>query len=100
MRYCASCHGPETRGHGPVAASLSVKVPDLTRIAERRGGNFPSGELAVYIDGRSMPGAHGSRAMPVWGSILSEDLVEGERGEELVRGRVRMILIYLKSVQQ
>jgi len=72
----------------------------LTKIAARRDGNFPAGELAVYIDGRSMPSAHGSRAMPVWGEILSEDLVEGERGEELVRGRVRMILIYLKSVQQ
>jgi mono/diheme cytochrome c family protein len=100
LRYCASCHGPEARGDGPVAASLSPKVPDLTKISARRDGNFPTGELAVYIDGRSMPGAHGSRAMPVWGDVLSEDLVEGERGEELVRGRVRMILIYLKSVQQ
>jgi mono/diheme cytochrome c family protein len=100
LRYCASCHGPHAQGDGPVAASLSTEVPDLTKIAARRDGNFPTGELAVYIDGRSMPGAHGSRAMPVWGDVLSEDLVEGERGEELVRGRVRMILIYLESVQQ
>jgi hypothetical protein len=38
--------------------------------------------------------------MPVWGADLSEDLVEGERSEELVRGRIRMILIYLEAVQR
>jgi mono/diheme cytochrome c family protein len=100
LRYCASCHGESARGDGPVAPSLKTALPDLTTISARHNDVFPMGELAVYIDGRAMPAAHGSRTMPVWGEVLSEEAVEGERGEELVRGRVRMILIYLQSIQR
>src|SRR5262245_5863391 len=37
-RYCAACHGTSGEGNGPVASSLKVQVPDLTRIAQRQGG--------------------------------------------------------------
>ena len=37
-RYCASCHGPEARGDGPVAADLRVPPPDLTALSARSGG--------------------------------------------------------------
>ena len=30
--YCASCHGREGKGDGPVAPALNAKVPDLTTI--------------------------------------------------------------------
>lgn len=39
--YCASCHGVDAKGEGPVAKSLNVKPSDLTRIAARSGGKFP-----------------------------------------------------------
>ena len=29
---CASCHGVDARGGGPVAEALSVAMPDLTRL--------------------------------------------------------------------
>ena len=35
LRFCASCHGSEALGDGPVSRSLNVAVPDLTRIASR-----------------------------------------------------------------
>lgn len=38
--YCAACHGADARGGGPAASSLTAKVPDLTRIAQRRDGTF------------------------------------------------------------
>ena len=44
--YCSSCHGLTARGDGPVAALVRGGVPDLTRIAERRGGQFPNDSLA------------------------------------------------------
>jgi mono/diheme cytochrome c family protein len=100
LKYCASCHGPEARGGGPVSPFLAKPAPDLTSIAAANGGDFPTGELGLLIDGRSMTPTHGNREMPVWGADLSEDLVEGERSEELVRGRIRMILIYLEAVQR
>jgi mono/diheme cytochrome c family protein len=100
LKYCASCHGQDARGGGPVSPFLKNPAPDLTGIAAAHGGDFPTGELGLLIDGRSMTPVHGTREMPVWGADLSEDLVEGERGEELVRGRIRMILVYLEAVQR
>ena len=40
-RFCASCHGDKGLGDGVVAASFSIMVPDLTRIAKRQGGIYP-----------------------------------------------------------
>ena len=42
-QYCASCHGEDGRGHGPVAPYLTVKPSDLIRIAARR----PDWDLVV-----------------------------------------------------
>ncbi|MGZ4843952.1 MAG: c-type cytochrome, partial [Candidatus Angelobacter sp.] len=33
--HCASCHGTEGKGDGPVAAALTTKMPDLTTITQR-----------------------------------------------------------------
>jgi mono/diheme cytochrome c family protein len=38
--YCASCHGREGKGDGPVASALNRRPPDLTTIARRNGGRF------------------------------------------------------------
>ena len=66
-RFCASCHGDQARGDGPVAKSFKIEVPDLTRIAHRHGDVFPAEQVRKIIDGRSTLPPHGSREMPVWG---------------------------------
>lgn len=70
-RFCASCHGIEGRGDGPVAASLNVEVPDLTSIARRARGVYPRDRIARIIDGRQVIAAHGTRTMPIWGQEFS-----------------------------
>ena len=65
--FCSSCHGDRARGNGPVARTLKVRVPDLTRIAARNGGTFPTEQVRLMIEGRNVPSVHGSRDMPVWG---------------------------------
>ena len=67
MRYCAACHGAGGLGDGPVASAIFKEVPDLTRIAERRDGNFPRQIIKNAIDGRWRIDAHGTQTMPVWG---------------------------------
>lgn len=69
-RFCASCHGPDGAGDGPVAASLRNRPPDLAGISARRGGQFPEDKLRQIIDGRAGVAAHGAREMPVWGNDL------------------------------
>jgi len=99
QRYCASCHGLEGKGDGPAAAVLEPPPKDLTRIAARRGGKYPDGEIARYIDGRFEVTAHGSRAMPVWGESFGAAVPDAGVSEEVVRGRILVLVEYLKSIQ-
>jgi mono/diheme cytochrome c family protein len=100
VQYCAACHGIDGQGNGPVAPVLRTPPADLTRIAQRRGGQFPDAEIAALIDGRTMTPAHGSREMPVWGQRFAEKFGGEAVGEEAVRGHLLVLMQYLKSVQQ
>lgn len=98
--HCSSCHGISAKGDGPVASALKVQPADLTKIAERRGGEFPEAEIAATIDGRDMNASHGSREMPVWGRAFSSAFGGGSIGEEANRGRLEALLAYLRSIQR
>ena len=99
-RYCASCHGVKAQGDGPAAAALIVRPADLTRIAARRGGKFPDGEIARFIDGRFTLAAHGSREMPIWGERFGDAIPDSGVAEEVTRGRIATLVEYLKSIQR
>jgi mono/diheme cytochrome c family protein len=96
--HCATCHGSRGEGDGPVAATLSVPVPNLRTLAARNGGEFPVDRAASYIDGRAMPAAHGGRAMPVWGGVfdVTNELL---RGAESAERRIEAVIAYLREIQ-
>ena len=48
MTYCASCHGADGTGDGPLAAFLTVKVPDLTVVAQEMMETFYSKRLCAW----------------------------------------------------
>jgi mono/diheme cytochrome c family protein len=95
--YCASCHGRDGKGSGPVAPALKAEPPDLTRLALANGGVFPRARIDAVITGRADPplAVHGSREMPVWGPIFSGL----DRDEAVNRVRLVNILDYLASLQ-
>ena len=99
QRHCASCHGVQAQGGGPAAPSLKVAPPDLTRIAQRRKGEFPRGEIGRFIDGRFDVSAHGTREMPVWGRQFGATVPQGGLAEEIARGNIAVLLDYLESIQ-
>ena len=94
--YCASCHGDDGRGNGPVAPALNVKPADLTTIAQRHGGVFPSKRVRDVIAGDELILAHGSREMPIWGPIFHQI----ERDQDLGNVRFQNIVKYLESIQR
>lgn len=95
--YCASCHGRDGRGHGPVAASLRTPPPDLTTIAARHEGHFPSEEIRRYVEGEdAVDTAHGSRQMPVWGPIF----YSLEPHDRLTRIRLENVVRYVETLQK
>src|ERR1700758_999190 len=64
---CASCHGTDGKGKGPVSEALKVPPPDLTMLAKNNNGVFPTNAVYETIDGLQRMAAHGSREMPIWG---------------------------------
>lgn len=103
--YCASCHGTDGTGDGSIARYLKVEPADLTTIAERRGGVFPSEEITEYIDGRREARGHGSREMPVWGDVFQSPLSDSEPGaaeepEARAQRKIRELVLYLESIQR
>jgi mono/diheme cytochrome c family protein len=94
--YCSSCHGREGKGDGPVAAQLKRQPPDLTTIALRNGGHFPSEAIERLVAGEDEPvEAHGSREMPVWGPIFRSL----EPHDRLTRIRIANTVTFVESLQ-
>ena len=97
---CSGCHGREARGDGPVSLFLTVKVPDLTRIAARRGGVFPEEEIFRIVDGQADLRSHGPRHMPVWGYEFFGDDQDDEAAHRKASERVKGLVEYLRSLQR
>jgi mono/diheme cytochrome c family protein len=100
MEHCASCHGVNAKGKGPASSALNAPPPDLTQIAEKRGGVFPDAEISRFVDGRMDIAAHGNREMPIWGRALQGNYAAGEIAESAVQGKIAVLIEYLKSIQQ
>jgi mono/diheme cytochrome c family protein len=103
--HCAGCHGMDARGKGPNASSLKVAPSDLTLLAKRNVGVFPTDRVIGVIDGRAEIASHGSREMPVWGDRYAIGAAEHFAGspydqEVHIRGRVLVLVDYLRRIQQ
>ena len=98
-RFCASCHGDMAHGDGPVARSLGVMVPDLTKITQRYG-NFPTNVIRDTIDGRgARVDAHGTRTMPVWGYEFYVEEGGDVTAQQEMRKAIAKLVDYLRSIQ-
>ena len=94
--YCAVCHGKDGKGGGPMAKSIKVAPPDLTRLAMRDGGSFPMARIQRIISGEQpLPAGHGTREMPVWGPIFSQIAWD----QDLGRVRVNNLARYIEEMQ-
>ncbi len=94
-KHCAVCHG--NNGDGPMAETLKVAPPDLTKIMKRRKtGEFPILTVAKFIDGREVVKGHGTREMPIWGDVFAgeEQLTEAE-----IKGKMGELIAYLMTIQ-
>jgi mono/diheme cytochrome c family protein len=100
MQYCASCHGKEGRGNGPVSPYLKIKVPDLTVLQKNNKGIYPMGKIMSAIDGSRVVRAHGDREMPVWGEIFRKEAEAAKYTELTSLLKTKMIAEYLATLQR
>ena len=98
LDFCASCHGADGAGGGPVAEFLNVPLPDLRLLQQDNQGTYPVQRVYESIEGASGVGAHGSRDMPVWGNVWSEE--DGTPVPlEVVQRRIDEIVEYIRTLQ-
>ena len=97
VNYCASCHGLQGEGDGPVAAVMQVNVPNLRTLAMRSDGEFPTDAVTAYVDGRQSPSSHGDRRMPIWGNVFQWN--EGADSEDLARRRIEAVVEFIGELQ-
>jgi mono/diheme cytochrome c family protein len=98
--YCATCHGAQGKGDGPMSTILTVVPADLTQIRKKNNGEFPFWRVYKIIDGRDMVRGHGARGMPVWGAYFLSEEGGGYLDEDRVIGRVLGLVYYLQSIQE
>lgn len=100
--HCATCHGTDARGGGPMAPVLMVLPPDLRNVTARNGGIFPVARVISRIDGRDPLVSHGS-AMPVYGDFFEGDdtPIKAETGQPMMTSRPIVDLIaFLRDIQE
>jgi hypothetical protein len=96
--YCASCHGEKARGDGPLAESLRFHPPDLTRLAKRNGGDYPTKTIQRIVDGREPVEGRGGPDMPVWGDAFKNS--ETGFDDEQVRLKIEAVVVHLERLQE
>ena len=109
---CASCHGIDGKGDGPVGKDLKTRPADLTVLAKKNNGVFPVNAVYQIIDGRETIAGHGTREMPIWGWRFvpaehfnlkpADDYIylPPASPEPVVHGRILAIIDYLNRIQE
>lgn len=100
--YCATCHGRSATGNGPMSPSLVVAPANLTTLASRNEGVFPTERVIMRIDGRDPLVSHGSM-MPVYGDFFegNEVFTQAETGQPVLTSQpIVDLLAYLQTLQE
>ena len=100
-RHCASCHGIDAAGKGPMSSVLLIQPSDLTTLTDRHGGVYPVERIVMRIDGRDPLVSHGS-PMPVYGDFFDGDeiILKTETGQPVLTSvPVADLLAYLEGLQ-
>ncbi|SHE59660.1 Cytochrome c [Litoreibacter ascidiaceicola] len=102
MQYCATCHGVDAKGGGPMNSVLVIQPTDLTQLASENDGVFPRVRAISRIDGRDPLVSHGS-PMPIFGQFFEGrgETIRGEDGVMIMTSQPVIDLVtYLEGVQE
>ncbi len=100
QHYCATCHGIDATGHGPMAGVLVIQPTDLTQLAGE-DGVFPTARVVARIDGRDPLVSHGS-PMPVYGPYFEgqDTSMKTSDGQPILTSQPIVDLVaYLETLQ-
>ena len=101
QHYCATCHGIEATGHGPMAGVLIIQPTNLKTLAGE-DGIFPTARVVARIDGRDPLVSHGS-PMPVYGPYFEgqDTAIKTPEGQPILTSQPIVDLVaYLETLQE
>ncbi len=101
LLHCATCHGLEATGQGPMSPVLMIRPTDLTRLSATNDGIFPLFRVIQRIDGRDPLVSHGS-PMPVFGNFFEgEDAtLKTDEGQPILTSAPVVDLVaYIRTLQ-
>ena len=101
QHYCATCHGIDATGHGPMAGVLVIQPTDLTKLSSS-DGVFPTARVVARIDGRDPLVSHGS-PMPVYGPYFDgqDTSMKTPDGQPILTSQPIVDLVaFLQTLQQ
>jgi mono/diheme cytochrome c family protein len=115
LARCATCHGDDGKGNGPLGAKLRTKPADLTLLARRTRSGFSPEAVYQMIDGRKSARAHRLSDMPIWGCRQAPPPPRRAKDtspktgqalfdlscdpEPVIRSRILAIVDYLSGIQ-
>lgn len=101
-RHCATCHGIDADGQGPMAPALVLQPVNLTELSMNNSDVFPTERVVMRIDGRDPLVSHGS-PMPVYGDLFEGDdtALKAPSGQPILTSRsVADLVAYLMTLQK
>jgi mono/diheme cytochrome c family protein len=99
--HCATCHGLEGTGNGPMAGALTLQPTNLTQLNARNDGVFPITRVIMRIDGRDPLVSHGS-SMPIFGDFFEgyDVALKTETGQPIMTSKpIVDLMAYLETLQ-
>jgi len=97
MDRCGACHGEDGKGNGPAVGALKTAPGDLTLLAKKNGGTFPSERVKEIVGGWADLPIHGSREMPIWGKLFG---AKNPADQQIANDRFQSLVSFLESIQQ
>ena len=100
QQYCAACHDRNGKGQGTMAKLLKVKPANLTNLSANHDGIFPFWYVYRVIDGREEIAGHGTREMPIWGTVFKQEAGPDLGAELQAYARILEIVYFIESIQK
>jgi hypothetical protein len=82
-----------------------MSVKDLTTLSKKNNGVFPVQYVYDMIDGAVIVKGHGTRDMPIWGTVYREEIGESqthvydEVAPAYVRAQILALIDYISRLQ-
>lgn len=100
ITYCASCHGSDGKGNGPVVNFLKRKPADLTQLSKTNNGAFPFERIYGVFDGTYVFSEHGTSEMPIWGYKFIREAQQADEPSTTAKAKALDIILYIQLIQE